>query len=93
MSEQPPISKAPKEPVKTSQIGCWIGWVGPVIAVLPLFFGMIGSIGCPQPANEGNCAAAAAPWLMFFTIPLGFIMGLAGLIIFTVSKISENKQK
>ena len=93
MSEQPPTSNTPKEPVKTSQIGCWIGWAGPVIAFLPLVFGFIGSIGCPQPANEGNCAAAAAPWLMFLSIPFGFILGLVGVVIFFIGKNSERKQK
>lgn len=94
MSEQLPTSNdAPKPPVRTSQVGCWISWIGPVVAFLPLVFGFLGSFTCPQPANEGNCAAAAAPWLMFFSVPFGFILGLVGLIIYTVSKVSENKQK
>lgn len=95
MSENGEVPQYPmpnKPPVKTSQIGCWIGWIGPLVAILPLVMGFVGSLTCPQPANEGNCAAAAAPWLMFLSIPFGFILGLVGLVIFIVGKTSEKKQ-
>jgi hypothetical protein len=74
---------------KSTNPGCIVGFVALAIAISPILIGIFGSIGCPQPANEGNCAAAAAPWLMFLSIPVGFIMGVVGIIIYFV----ENKKK
>jgi hypothetical protein len=64
--------------------GCFVGFVALAIAIAPIVLGLLGSITCPQPANEGNCAAAAAPWLLFFTLPFGFILGIISIVIYFI---------
>jgi hypothetical protein len=64
--------------------GCFVGFVALAIAIAPIVLGLLGSITCPQPANEGNCAAAAAPWFLFFTLPFGFILGIISIVLYFI---------
>jgi len=42
---------------------------------------------CGPDANEGNCAWAALPWFMFFTIPAAALIFIAGVVVLIVSLV------
>ncbi len=81
------VPSVPKDP--TENAGCWVGWIGLFIGIAPIVFGLIGSIACGPSANESNCAAAAAPWLLFFSIPAGIVTGVVGIVIYIVAKTKK----
>ncbi|MEY2672726.1 MAG: hypothetical protein RLZZ508_603 [Actinomycetota bacterium] len=83
---QVPPSNAPDQ---TAKAGCWVGWIGLLIGIAPMIIGLIGSIPCGPSANEGNCPAAAAPWLLFLSIPFGLIVGVVGIVIYIVAKTKK----
>lgn len=60
--------------------------VSPLVAIAPYVAGaFLSVVFCGPDANEGNCAWAAMPWFMFFTIPAAAVLFLVGLVIFIVS--------
>lgn len=85
-----PPSETPNIPADpTANAGCWVGWIGLLIGIAPILIGSIGSIACGPSANEGNCAAAAAPWLLFLSIPAGIVTGVIGIVMYTVAKTKK----
>ena len=84
MSE--PVEPARKPPANP---GCILMLVAVAVALAPLVIGFFGSLTCPQPANEGNCGAAAAPWLLFFSVPMGGLLLIIGLV---VAAVEANKR-
>lgn len=80
--ETTPTDSAPEKGGRNP--GCFVGFVALAIAFSPIVIGLLGSLACPQPANEGNCAAAAAPWFIFFTFPAGFILGIISIVIYFI---------
>ena len=88
----PPIPPVPNESVPNpgKRAGCLVGWLGLLFGISPILIGLTSVITCGPGANEGNCAAAAAPWFMFFTVPVGFITGIVGIVVYFAAK---KKQK
>jgi len=77
-----------KKPNILMRIGIATLIATPLIAFSPIIYALIGVRSCPggaAAANEGNCAAAAAPWLLFMTVPLGFVLGVAGLAMVIIA--------
>jgi len=87
----PPVPAAPNESVPNpgKRAGCLVGWLGLLFGISPILIGLTSVVWCGPGANEGNCAAAAAPWAMFFTIPVGFITGIVGIVVY----FAANKKK
>lgn len=61
-----------------------IASMGPLVAFSPFIIGALGSMTVSGSCNEGNCAWAALPWLMFLTIPVGFVLYCVALFMFLV---------
>lgn len=56
--------------------------LAPLFAISPYIFGALLSVAfCGPDANEGNCAWAALPWFMFFTIPAAAVLFITGVVI------------
>lgn len=72
------------------KVGCWIGWAGLLVGLFPIPIAMTAPIVCGPDANEGNCGVAAAPWLLFFTVPFGIVIGIVGIALWTVFRIKRN---
>jgi hypothetical protein len=69
--------------VKTGVIAMLLA---PLFALSPFIVAWpLARVFCGPDANEGNCAWAAMPWFMFFTIPAAAVLFLVGLVIFIVS--------
>ena len=70
----------------TAKNGLLIMALSPLFAVSPYIFGALLSLAfCGPDANEGNCAWAALPWFMFFTIPIAAVMFIVGLVTLIIS--------
>lgn len=81
-TEQPVVSKIPKQArhwlISASIIA------GILIAVSPIIRAFVGSFGSDSSMfNESN-GSGAAIWLVFMTVPLGFIVSIVGVIIGSV---------
>lgn len=64
-----------KKPFWSVKTGALAMLVSPLVAIAPYVAGaFLSVVFCGPDANEGNCASAALPWLMFFTIPFGILM-------------------
>lgn len=62
--------------------GAWLAGLALPFGISPLVLGLIlAPLTCGADANEANCGAAVLPWFMFMTIPLGFLMFIAGLVM------------
>lgn len=84
-------SESPQsEPVKKKwyeSVGCVITLSGLVFAFFPIIIAVVMvPLTCGGNANESNCGAAAAPWLLFMTIPIGILIMIAGAIAQVFSK-------
>ena len=65
--------------------------LAPLFAASPYIFGaFLSLVFCGPDANEGNCAWAALPWFMFFTVPAAAVMFIGGLIILIVSIVKKH---
>ncbi len=67
----------------------------PFIALSPAIMALILTPFCPggiSGANEGNCAAAALPWFLFATVPLGILVAIAGFIAIIVRAASNSRR-
>ena len=58
----------------------WCVWLAPVIALAPAIIGGIGASLTPG-CNESNCSWGVIPWYTFFTMPLGMVSLVIGLVI------------
>ena len=64
--------------------------LAPLFAISPYIFGALLSVAfCGPDANEGNCAWAALPWFMFFTIPAAAVVFITGVVILIVSLVKR----
>lgn len=80
-----------KKSLWSVKTGALLILLSPLLAVAPFLVGAVGAtIFCGPDANEGNCAWAALPWLMFFTIPFGILMFITGLIVLIVCLAKKN---
>lgn len=59
--------------------------LSPLVGFSPFIIGGLGSLLTPNCTNEANCGWAALPWLMFATVPAGFVLFLLGLVRFLIS--------
>ena len=67
----------------------------PIVALSPALMALVMTPFCPggfSGANEGNCAAAALPWLLIATIPLGILLAIAGFIAIIVRAASNSRR-
>lgn len=72
------------------KVGRLIAAAGAVVAVLPAVLAIVLTpLLCGPGANEGNCGVAALPWLLFFSVPLGGLLVLAGLVWALASRTSR----
>ncbi len=51
---------------------------GMIFAISPLLFSLVASIFVDDAFNEST-ALGSAPWLMFLTLPIGFVIVIVGL--------------
>ena len=51
---------------------------GMIFAISPLLFSLVASIFVDNAFNEST-ALGATPWLMFLTLPIGFVLVIVGL--------------
>lgn len=58
----------------------WFVWLAPAIALAPAIIGGIGARLTPG-CNESNCSWGVIPWYTFFTMPLGMVLLVIGLVI------------
>ena len=66
--------------------------LAPLFAISPYIFGALLSLAfCGPDANEGNCAWAALPWFMFFTIPAAAVVFITGVVILIGSLVKRKK--
>ncbi len=66
---------------------------GPIIALAPAVLALVLVQFCPggaSGANEGNCGAAALPWLLFLSIPFGILLVLVGAILMIVAAATSS---
>ena len=52
---------------------------GMIFAISPLLFSLVASIFVDNAFNEST-ALGSTPWLMFLTLPIGFVLVMVGLI-------------
>jgi hypothetical protein len=64
---------------------------GLVIGLSPLVLALIFSIGCENPFDESACAGAVALWGLAATLPIGFLVSLAGLVFWIVAIVRKPK--
>lgn len=57
---------------------------GLVIGLSPLVLALLFSIGCENPFDESACAGAVALWGLAATLPIGFLVFIAGLVFWIV---------
>lgn len=86
MTEHEPAPESSTSSNLRNNVGCWIGWAGLLLGFSPILVALTAPIVCGPDANEGNCGVAAAPWFMFFSLPMGLIMGVAGIIVYAINK-------
>ena len=65
----PPGKKKPRSPLVLG---------GVIFAISPLLFSLVASIFVDNAFNEST-ALGATPWLMFLTLPIGFVIVIVGL--------------
>jgi hypothetical protein len=61
---------------------------GVIFGISPLLFSLVASIFVEDALNEST-ALGSAPWLMFLTLPIGFVIVIVGLS--TGARDKENK--
>lgn len=83
-SEQPVVSKIPKQPKNRIVSGSIIA--GIVIAVSPIIKAFVGSFGSGASMFDESQGSGAAIWLVIMTVPLGFVVAGVGAIVGSVLK-------
>jgi hypothetical protein len=58
---------------------------GLVIGLIPLPLALLFSIGCENPFDESACAGAVALWGLAVSLPIGFLVFIAGLVFWIVA--------
>ena len=61
---------------------------GVIFGISPLLFSLVASIFVDNAFNEST-ALGSAPWLMFLTLPIGFVIVIVGLA--TGARDKENQ--
>ncbi len=64
---------------------------GLVIGLLPLPLALLFSIGCENPFDESSCAGAVALWGLAVSLPIGFLVFIAGLVFWIVAIVRKPK--
>lgn len=64
---------------------------GLVIGLLPLPLALLFSIGCENPFDESACAGAVALWGLAVSLPIGFLVFIAGLVFWIVAIVRKPK--
>ncbi len=64
---------------------------GLVIGLLPLPLSFLLSIGCENPFDESACAGAVALWGLAVSLPIGFLVFIAGLVFWIVAIVRKPK--
>ena len=81
-SDEPAVSKIPRPAkhwiVSRSKIA------GILIAVSPLISAFVGSLGSQKSMFDESSGSGAFIWLMFMTVPLGFVVSGVGAIVGSV---------
>lgn len=90
MSEIPQPPQIPEAPIERAtpssmsslaKAGLWTMLAGVVIAFSPIAIAFFSTLGGNMYDETGG---GAALWLLFMTIPLGFITGIVGLVLLIV---------
>ena len=68
----PPPPSGQKKPRSPLVLG------GMIFAISPLLFSLVASIFVDDAFNEST-ALGSTPWLMFLTLPIGFVIVMVGL--------------
>ena len=63
---------------------------GMIFGISPLLFSLVASIFVEDALNEST-ALGATPWLMFLTLPIGFVIVMVGLT--TGARDIENRNR
>jgi len=85
----PPPPNTSHKPIGR-KIGCLVSVAGVLLALSPLLF-----LAAALPfvdldgMNEGNSSLAALPWLLYFSVPLGVIIVVVGLVIWLVAMMAK----
>jgi hypothetical protein len=64
---------------------------GLVIGLSPLPLALLFSIGCENPFDESACAGAVALWGLAVSLPIGFLVFIAGLVFWIVAIVRKPK--
>ena len=64
---------------------------GLVIGLIPLPLALLFSIGCENPFDESACPGAVALWGLAATLPIGFLVFIAGLVFWIVAIVRKPK--
>jgi len=73
-------------------IGLLIG--SPILAISPVLLALILvplTCGGFEQADESNCGAAAMPWLLFASVPVGILLFIVGTVVTIVGFSKQNK--
>ena len=77
----PPGKKKPRSPLVLG---------GVIFGFSPLLFSLVASIFVDNAFNE-SMALGSTPWLMFLTLPIGFVIAMVGLA--TGARNIENRNR
>jgi len=66
--------------------------IAPSIAFAPIVIGMIGGLLTPGGYNEGPGPWAVLPWATFFTVPIGFVILIVGLIVRVTARETKDPE-
>ena len=64
---------------------------GLVIGLIPLPLALLFSIGCENPFDESACPGAVALWGLAVSLPIGFLVFIAGLVFWIVAIVRKPK--
>ena len=70
--------------------GCSVGIVGVIVSISPLIIARATTPAGDNWMSEGS-GGGSAIWLMMFSVPVGFIIGVVGLRIFNAASASAKK--
>ena len=80
------ISVNQDQPKKRRNIGCLLGWAGLLFGFSPVILAFIlVYTDCGGNSSESSCSAVGAVFLLPFTLIGGLVMGIAGIVLYSVN--------
>ena len=90
--EDPMANQTPSSGSGSGKAGGYTMGCGALIAFFPLILAFFSTAPGANMWSEGDSnSGGAALWLMMLTVPLGFIVGIVGLVIYLVGSSKRNK--